>query len=215
MSDTLDEWGAEDDATEAPEAAVMNPFETTESATEPTTEEAPNESLVESQELREIFYEEPELKQAIQVLARYQVDVNKLTNDEVVEKYRRIIGAKKKVVQVLSRGRTLDGIDRLLSFVPTDYVGEFKGDNDADIARATGLGWKPFSHEGASIASVTGKGDSLVRLADQILMIMPEDEYIAMQMAKDERHARTRQGRELKKTAQRETAGFQSPVSPM
>ena len=180
-----------------------------ESATE--TEE-PNLQLPEK---KQTTFDMKELHEAKLFLARYQVATKDMSDVEVIEKTRRIQGHKKTAVQVLSRGRVLDGLERLLSYVPKGFVGEFMTESDIGIARARSLGFEVLHCEEASQDSPTGKGDSLVRFGDQILMIIPEDQYIAMQVAKDERHVRNRGGRNLGKLAKEETKEFLSPVSPM
>lgn len=177
-----------------------------------TESEEPNLQLPEK---KQTTFDMEELREAKLFLARYQVATKDMSDVEVIEKTRKIQEYKKTAVQVLSRGRVLDGLERLLSYVPKGFVGEFMTESDIGIARARSLGFEVLRCEEASQDSPTGKGDSLVRFGDQILMIIPEDQYIAMQVAKDERHVRNRGGRNLGKLAKEETKEFLSPVSPM
>ena len=164
---------------------------------------------------RQLQYDPKELNNSYQFLARYQVDTEEMDDDDVVEMCREIQAYKEENVQVLSRGRVLDGIDRLLAFVPDNFVGEFKRELDTDIARAKALGWEIFYSKDAMKASETGTGTDKVRLGDQVLMIMPRTQYIASLAAKDSRNVNRRAQRNPKVAAQTETQGFDNPIKPM
>ncbi len=194
LEDDLGEIG---DLTDGTTSRLAPEEDTQEVEASQEVEEEAQEEVVE----KKILFSDEELKKSYAILTRYQVDTSAMSDDEVVLKTRKILGLSKANVQVLSRGRTLDGIDRLLSYLPDGYVGEFKREDSISIARAKGLGWEPFHSEEASKDSLTGKGDSLVRLADQILMMMPEDNYIALQVAREVRHATSRAARTPKKEA--------------
>ncbi len=131
-------------------------------------------------------------------LDRFGIDEAKYSDQEVVEKVRRIQKARESHAQVLSRGRTLDGLDRLLKFVPDGYIGEFKRERPEDISRAHALGFRVFKSDEAAVASSTGSADGKVRLGDCILMIIPEEEYIAAHLAKQDNitHRRARRAPE-------------------
>lgn len=184
----------------------------------PPEASSPEEAQVEATQVeKQIQYTSDELKESYTILRRYQVKTDEMSDDEVVSKTRRILNLSKANVQVLSRGRTLDGIERLLGFLPDGFVGEFKRENDIDIARANGLGWEIFHSKEASKSSPTGKGDTLVRLGDQILMMMEQEKYIALQMSRDMRHQKARTARNPKKEAEKanKEEGFLAEVSPM
>ena len=115
-----------------------------------------------------------------------------------MEKIEKIHSAKKTVGQVLSRGRALDGIERLLSFVPRGYVGEFKRENDMDVSRAEALGFEVFISDEAKLESSTGTADGRVKLGDQILMIIPEELHVANRLIKADRLAARRKAHNQK-----------------
>ena len=129
------------------------------------------------------------LEEAHTFLNRYGIKTDDLSPKEVMDKIEKIHSAKRTVGQVLSRGRALDGIERLLSFVPRGYVGEFKRENDMDVSRAEALGFKVFISDEAKVESSTGTADGRVKLGDQILMIIPEELHVANRLIKAERLA--------------------------
>lgn len=132
------------------------------------------------------------LEEACQFLNKYGVMTDNLSPKEVMDKIKKIHAAKDVAAQVLSRGRAIDGIERILSFVPDGYIGEFKRENDIDVARARTLGFDVFKSEEAKLESSTGKADGLVRFGDQILMIIPEEMHIANRLVKADRLAERR-----------------------
>jgi len=146
-------------------------------------------------------------------LARFGVDVRKLSNEQVIEKLDKIREAKAKSVQVLSKGPTIDGMERILERIPSGYVGEFKRDTDVDIKRAETLGWAVFFDEGnKKEVTPTGTADGRIRYGDQVLMFMPEEQYIANKLVKLERIERRKVANSQEKVAQRETSAWEIPV---
>ena len=135
------------------------------------------------------------IEEAKRFLDKYGIDITDLSDEEVIEKIQKIGKAKQVAVQVLSRGRVLDGLDRLLERVPKGFRGEFKRESDIDIKRAMALGWRPLIDDEAKKDTPTGKADGLIRFGDQILMIMPEEEYVAMRIAREERIKHRREAR--------------------
>ena len=141
------------------------------------------------------------LEDAHKFLNRYGIKTEGLTPKEVMNKIEKIQAAKEEAAQVLSRGQATDGIDRLLSFVPEGFVGGFFRENDMDVSRARSLGFKVLEDERANLESSTGKSDGLVRLGDQILMIIPEEKYVAHRLAKADRLAERRKTHDPKSGA--------------
>jgi len=144
-------------------------------------------------------------------LLKFGIDAAKFSDQEVADKLERIREAKAKSVEVLSRGPVLDGIERLLKLVPKGYVGEFKLDTELEVSRAQALGWEVFHDEKASKKTLTGAADTKVHMGDTILMIMPEEVYIANKLVKLERVERRRRQSEPKR-AQMETSAWTVPV---
>jgi hypothetical protein len=144
-----------------------------------------------------------EYEKVVSFLDHYGIDTDGLDEDEIFEKYEKIQRIRKEQVQVLSRGQTLDSFDRLLSFVPRGYRGYFVRETSLEIARAEALGWQLFQgtdeSQAANRSSSTGKSDGLVRLGDLILMILPEENYAALLIAKEERNRTKRLARERKR----------------
>lgn len=138
------------------------------------------------------------LEEAHTFLNRFGIRTDDLSPKEVMEKIEKIHSAKKTVGQVLSRGRALDGIERLLSFVPRGYVGEFKRENDMDVSRAEALGFEVFISDEAKVESSTGTADGRVKLGDQILMIIPEELHVANRLIKADRLAARRKAHNQK-----------------
>lgn len=138
------------------------------------------------------------LEEAHKFLNQYGIRTEHLTPKEVMEKIEKIHTAKEEASQVLSRGQALDGIERLMTFVPEGFVGGFYRENDMDVSRAESLGFIVFKSEEANLESSTGTPDGRVRLGDQILMIIPEEEYVANRLIKAERLAERRKGRDHK-----------------
>lgn len=141
------------------------------------------------------------LEEAHKFLNQYGIKTEGLTPKEVMHKIEKINAAKEEAAQVLSRGQATDGIERLLSFVPEGFVGGFFRENDMDVSRARSLGFKVFEDERANVESSTGKSDGLVRLGDQILMVIPEEKYVAHRLLKAERLAERRKAHDPKSGA--------------
>ncbi len=157
---------------------------------------APEPEAIES---NSVFFVAPaELEEAHQFLNKFGIQTDGLTDQEVMAKIEKIRAAKEIASQVLSRGRALDGIERMLSFVPDGYKGQFKRENDVDISRARALGFEVFQDQRANIGSSTGKSDGLVRFGDQILMIIREETYVANRLVKAERAADRRRSHNYK-----------------
>ena len=133
------------------------------------------------------------LHDAKKLLNRFGIDTSKMDEDDVFAKMEKIQNYKKANVQVLSRGQVLDGFTRLLKYVPEGMRGEFKRNDSMAIDRARAMGWEVFVNEEAKKESLTGSADGRVRLGDSILMVMPEEMYIALHLEKDERAKRRRQ----------------------
>jgi hypothetical protein len=154
------------------------------------------------------------LEEAHVFLNRYGIKTDHLTPKEVMAKIEKIHVAKEENAQVLSRGRALDGIERLLTFVPDGYIGEFKRENDMDINRAEALGFKVFISDEAKLASSTGAADGRVKFGDQILMIIPEELHVANRLIKAERLAERRKSHNFQGGAQIDQAGA-DPLYPL
>jgi hypothetical protein len=153
------------------------------------------------------------LKQMTAFLERYGIDTSELSPEKIQEKYDKIQNLASENMQVLSRGTTLDGIDRLLSYVPKGFRGEFFRDSKPDLDRARGMGWVPLKSEEANLDSPTGKSDGLVRLGDLVLFIIPEEEYVARQIAQERRLAESRARRKRALTNPSQGAG--DGIDPM
>ena len=148
--------------------------------------------------------------QAEEFLRTFGIDPKGRSPKEVMNLIEAIRGVKEETTQVLSRGKVLDAMDRLLSFVPEGFVGEFRQDNDVDVARAKSLGFRVFNHPSGSEESSTGTSDGTIRLGELILMIIPEAHYAAQRLAKAENLARRRRVRD--KTIEQ---GFADPRFPL
>lgn len=156
------------------------------------------------------------LEEATKFLSRFGVDVSELEDDEVLEKYDKIIAAKdsRTKLQILSRGRTLDGIDALLALVPKGYVGELKRERDVDVHLAQAQGWEIFLRDESlpAVPSPHGVPDRRIRFGDQILMYMPEEEYIALQLSREEARAARRKSRAVAKGKKVDPGGGGFPI---
>ena len=146
------------------------------------------------------------LQEATKFLARFGIDTEELEDDEILDKYDRVITAKSErtKLQVLSRGRTLDGIDAILKLVPKGFVGELKRDRDVDIQLAQAQGWEMFlkGDDGTPAPTPHGVPDRRIRFGDQVLMIMPEEEYIALHLSREEARKARREARAVAKGKQ-------------
>lgn len=128
-----------------------------------------------------------------QFLQNYGIDTSDMDDEEVLNLYTRIQNLAEEQVQVLSRGAVNDTLDRLLrEHVPPMFRGEFIHDSPTEIDRAKAMGWKPVVSEEANKESLTGTASNLVRCGDLVLMTMPVEQYAAMQIARDRRHAQRR-----------------------
>ena len=145
----------------------------------------------------EFYISPPKLEEIHQFLNKYGIMTEGLSPKEVIGKFKKVKEAKEEASQVLSRGRAIDGISRLLSFVPEGFIGEFKRENDIDISRAKTLGFTVLVSDDARLDSSTGKSDGLVRFGDQILMIIPEERHVGNRLAKAERLAKRRAARRV------------------
>lgn len=147
-------------------------------------------------------------------LIKFGIDASGYSAKEVVEKLNKIREAKKAAVEVLARGPTIDAMEMLLEYVPEGFVGEFKAIRDTDIHRAEALGWQVFKHEKASKKTTTASSDNTVRLGDTILMIIPEEMYVARQLTRLERRQARKNRATLgeQKRAERETSDWEIPV---
>jgi hypothetical protein len=136
-----------------------------------------------------------EYKRLIAFLEHYGIDTDGMTAEEAYDKYEKIQGLAEEQAQVLSRGATLDGFERLLGHVPKGFKGEFFHDSSTEMDRARALGWVPLKSEEANQESMTGKADGLVRLGDLVLFVIPDVDYAAKQIARERRHADRRNRR--------------------
>lgn len=130
------------------------------------------------------------LTKARELLTRFKIDVDELTDEEVVEKFIKINKAKAQKAQVLSLGQTVGAIKRVLGKVPKGFVGELKRNTDLDIAEAESKGWIVYSSPDSVVDqedSPTAGGDSSIRIGDCILMVIAEEDYVAMRLAEEER----------------------------
>lgn len=152
----------------------------------------------ESNNTPEIVVLPQEVVQARTFLENYGIKHAHLTDKEVMQKIHKIDAARRTSVQVLSRGKAIDGIERALQKVPEGYVGEFRRDRDVDIQRAEALGWTVFIDEDAKKETPTQAADNKVKLGDQILMIIPEEEYVGNWIAiRERREARRKRRKDL------------------
>ena len=156
------------------------------------------EGLIEqvAQGLEQAAYSERQIEDGRTFLEKYEIDTTGMSPHDVVEKLRKIQNAKEEQAQVLSRGLVLDGLSRLLTFVPEGFRGGFFGTEDVDVQRAKALGWEVFVDEKAKLESSVGGADGVVRLGDQLLMIIPEELYVGSLLAKAERFKTRRETRE-------------------
>ena len=116
-----------------------------------------------------------------------------LSAEEALEKAERIRVARSKAAQVLSRGRTLDTLDRVLAHVPDGYVGQLVRESDVDIDRFRILGFELFESKAAKKESSHGTADGKIRVGDQILMTIREEDYAALMYERELRKARKRE----------------------
>ena len=157
------------------------------------------------------------LAEALIFLNRYGIRTEGLTPKEVMNKIKKIEVAREEHAQVLSRGQALDGLERLLSFVPKGFVGEFKRENNEDIQRAETQGFVVLTCGDANLESPTGTPDDKVRFGDQILMIVPEERYVANRLNKAERLAARRKKQDHKHGRVDQGKGHEgaSPLVPL
>lgn len=140
------------------------------------------------------------VEQAGQFLRKYGIRTDELSDVEILSKAENILALSNSAAQVLSRGQVVDALENLLKrYVPKGFVGEFKRERDLDVQRAEALGWSVFIAEGKVRESLTNSADGKVRLGDLILMIQPEDNYVAYHIARERRKAKRREGRDPKK----------------
>jgi len=173
-----------------PEPILADPFEIAEEY-----EDGPLEKEV---KVAASEYSASQLETAHKFLNKYGIRTDKLSDEQVIEKLRKIQDAKTVAAQVLSRGRVVDTIDRILDYVPEGMIGEFKRDNDLDISRAKALKWEVFIDEKAKLESATGTSDGTVKLGDLILMVIPEEIYVGTRLARADRLAERRKIRKSK-----------------
>jgi len=157
------------------------------------------------------------LEEAHVFLNRYGIQTADLTPKEVMTKIQKIQSYKEESAQVLSRGQALDGIERLLSFLPKGYTGSFMRENDMDISRAETQGFKVFISDEARLESSTGTSDGRVRYGDQILMMIPEEKFVANRLLKSDRLAARRKSHNQKAGAVDQGSGnhASNPLFPL
>jgi len=136
----------------------------------------------------------------VQFLEDYGVDTSELTEEEVLNTYNKIQSLADEQVQVLSRGAVNDTLERLLrEYVPKTHRGEYIHDSPTEIDRAKAMGWTPVVDEEANKDSLTPSADNFVRCGDLVLMMKPVEEYVAMNIARERRHAARRARRQREK----------------
>lgn len=162
--------------------------------------------------------ESAEYRDAVAKLIEYDFRHEDLSVEEVIAKAKRVTEAEATSAQVLSRGRTLDSIDRILKkYVPEGMVGEFARNNDLDIARYRALGYEVFVDEDAKgkKETPTGTADGLVRLGDTILMTIPEETYRVINRQKARRRAEKRRKTDSRALARAERMKSNLPIEEM
>lgn len=142
------------------------------------------------------------IRSARQKLDSYGIDVSKLSDQEVLQKVEKIQGIINEKVQVLSRGQVLANIHRLLAYVPSGYIGQFVRETDLDISTYQALGFRILIDEKANQDSMTSTGDGKIRLGDQILMITPEENYVAIRVVREQ----NRESRKVSRTTKGQLA---------
>ena len=184
-----------DPAVEPPEpvygkSSLVDPFE--------ITDEYEDGELEKEVKVAATEYSASQLETAHKFLNKYGIRTSHLSDEQVIEKLRKIQDAKAVASQVLSRGRVIDTVSRILEYVPDGMIGEFKRDNDLDISRAKALKWEVFVDEKAKLESATGTADGCTRLGDLILMVIPEEIYVGTRLARADRLAERRKVRKSK-----------------
>lgn len=117
---------------------------------------------------------------ALKKLQEFEIAHKDLTPEEAIEKAKKVSEAEARAIQALSRGRTLDAIDRVLAqHVPAGYVGVLCRNNELDIARYQGLGYEVVLSEDPKKAGATPTpaADRMIRVGDSILMQISEEEH--------------------------------------
>lgn len=155
----------------------------------------------------------PELEKRRLFLDKYGMNIKGVPDDEIIAVYDRVMAISNEKIQVLSRGQVLSNIERLLTFVPEGYEGQFFREKDDEIHAAEALGWRVLINDKAKLESSTGAADGKVRLGDQIIMIMPKETFIALRFARDRHIQEIRRARDPKRMAKEETAKFEAPVN--
>lgn len=184
----------EEDSTESGDETEESPVEEDHQENQTTLAEGLVEQV--AQGVEQAIYTERQIDDGRAFLEKYQIDTSGMSPSDVVEKLRKIQHAKEDQAQVLSRGQILDGLGRLLSFVPEGFRGNFFSNDDVSVQRGRALGWKVFVDEKVRDESLTGESDGAVTLGDQILMIIPEELYVGTLLAKAERFKARRESRE-------------------
>ena len=184
----------EEDSTESRYETKESPLKEDNQENQTTLAEGLVEQVV--QGVEQANYTERQIDDGRAFLEKYAIDTSEMSPSDVIEKLRKIQHAKEDQAQVLSRGQILDGLGRLLSFVPKGQVGQFFSNDDVSVQRGRALGWKVFVDEKVRDESLTGESDGAVTLGDQILMIIPEEQYVGTLLAKAERFKARRESRE-------------------
>ncbi len=139
-------------------------------------------------------------------------DVDEMEDKEVIELLDKIQAAKAEQIQVLARGQSTEGMQRLLAKLPRGYEGQFVADNALDISGAEALGWRIFFDEAASKESATAKSDTRVTLGDCVLMMIPIEKLIAIRVGKEDRNKARREAHRPKKQAQSSESELELPI---
>lgn len=153
------------------------------------------------------------VKNSRDFLRKFGVDESRYSDDEVLEKIEKIREVQSENVQVLSRGDATDQIKTFINKIPRGLIGEFVPDRPIDIERRKALGWIVFLDEEAASTSPTGASDSVIRLADCILMVIPEEKLVAQRMGQESHLQDARLKRDPKRAA--DEAGKDSSLSPI
>lgn len=154
----------------------------------------PSQPLVLSREQRIAQLNElTRVEKARAWLENYGIDTEKMDDATVLQKVEIIKEATELKSEVLSRGRVLDSLDRLLGKVQPGFVGEFKRNNHTDIQLAEAMGWKVLIDSKLAKESDTPSADGRVILGDLILMVIPDTDYVAIKLAERRRRAKKRE----------------------
>jgi hypothetical protein len=182
----------------------------------PEEVQAAEEDVTGENEPFQVVVASDEIKRIFQFLDKYGIDIEDLSPEEAITKYDKIQSLVTEQVQVLSRGAVSDMLDQLQAkYVPRGFKGEFvfyTVDRTTEVDRAKAMGWIPVVSEEANRESPTGASDNTVRVGDLMLMMKPEEEYAAMQIARERRHAARRARRVAEQKAPSQVSAGVDPM---